>query len=178
MPSVLVAYATRSGGTRDIATVIGEQLTAAGMQVTVSDVGQVRTFDGYDAAVVGSAVYTGRWRADAVELLARQADDGRPIPAWLFQSGPCGEAAADPVPAPKRVRLLADRLGTAAPTTFGGRLEPATARGFLARRLAAGPLAGDFRDFPRVRRWADAIATELLTSQPTATGEPGRAGDR
>jgi menaquinone-dependent protoporphyrinogen oxidase len=172
---VFVAYATKMGGTRDIATAIGEQLKTAGMQVTVCDAHDVRTLDGYDAAVIGSALYTGRWRPEAVALLADHAEHGKAMPVWLFHSGPCGKHAADEVPAPKRVQHLADAVGAAKPITFGGRLEPATARGFIARRMATGPMAGDFRDFDRIRRWADTITSQLAV--PTPIGTPHPAGD-
>ncbi len=177
MTSVLVAYATKMGGTRDIAIAIGERLTTAGSQVTVCDAGEVRTLDGYDAVVIGSAIYAGRWRSEAVSLLAKQANRGTSIPVWLFQSGPCGKTAADPVPVPKRVQRLVDRLGTPAPTTFGGRLEPATARGFIARRMATGPMAGDFRDFDRIRSWADDIAMQLPKSTAMPAGLSPRPHD-
>ena len=168
MTSVLVAYATKMAGTRDIATAIGEQLTAAGMSATVSDAHDVTTLDEFDAAVVGSALYAGRWRPEAVTLLTKYAKSGQQIPIWLFQSGPCGADAADEVPVPRRVQHVADAIGARKPVTFGGRLEPATARGFLARRMAIGPMAGDFRDFDRIRRWADTIAARL--SSPASTG--------
>jgi menaquinone-dependent protoporphyrinogen oxidase len=45
--------------------------------------------------------------------------------------------------------------------TFGGRIEPATAKGFIAKKMAKGPHAGDFRDDERIRHWADGIADQL-----------------
>jgi menaquinone-dependent protoporphyrinogen oxidase len=161
MTNVLVAYASKMGGTRGIATAISEQLTLAGADVHLVSAADTVTLGGYDAAVVGSALYTGRWRPAAVNLLVRHAKAGTAIPVWLFQSGPCGPDATHQLPAPRRVQKLAATIGAAAPTTFGGRLEPATARGFLGRRLASGPMAGDFRDFDQIRRWADGIAVQL-----------------
>ncbi|MEP6979439.1 MAG: flavodoxin domain-containing protein [Nakamurella sp.] len=166
MTSVLVAYATKMGGTKDIATAIGAQLAGTGLNVTVRDANDVKALDGYDAVVIGSALYTGRWRGEAVAVLARQAEKGAATPVWLFQSGPCGGPVPDVTPAPKRVQQLAAAVGAAAPTTFGGRLEPATARGFVARRMAKGRLAGDFRDFDAIRAWADDIAATLAVPTP------------
>lgn len=60
---------------------------------------------------------------------------------------------------------LADAAGAPRPVTFGGRLEAATARGFLAKKMAEGPTAGDFRDFARIRQYAKDIATELTSVQ-------------
>lgn len=161
MTKVLVAYGTKMGATREIATAIAEQLTQAGADVHLTSAEDAAALDRYDALVVGSALYAGRWRPAAVDLLVRQAKTRSTIPVWLFQSGPCGEDAGGQPPAPKRVRQLAVTMGSAAPTTFGGRLELASAQGFLARRMAKGPMAGDYRDFELIRRWADGIAVHL-----------------
>jgi menaquinone-dependent protoporphyrinogen oxidase len=87
------------------------------------------------------------------------------IPTWLFQSGPCGDGAqTQQVVSPMKVRRCADRIGAAHPITFGGRLDPACATGFISRRMATGALAGDFRDFDLIRTWAKQIAASLTDS--------------
>lgn len=173
MTTVLLAYASKMGSTKEIAEVIGVELARAGLDVQVRDACDVTTVHGYDAVVVGSAIYAGRWRPDAVRVVGLIVDknsDVGPSPTWLFHSGPCGEAAAksDAV-APKRVRQAAHQLGIAPPVTFGGRLDPATAKGFIARRMAKGKLAGDFRDFDRIRDWADTIAHQLTAQHADLT---------
>lgn len=160
MNTVLVAYASKMGGTKEIAEAVGAELLAAGHQVDVRDAGEVRDVSRYDTVVVGSALYMGRWRGEAVRLLKRHAGALADRRVWLFHSGPCGEGAGDPVEPPRNVVRLAAAIGAAAPVTFGGRLEPATAKGFLAKRMAAGPLAGDFRDWDRIREWARTVAGE------------------
>ena len=162
MTTVLVACASKMGGTREIGIAIGEELHSAGLTVRVGDAREVGQLDGIDAFVIGSAIYAGRWRAEAVRLLDKVTALRRPVRVFLFQSGPCGpDARNQQLPAPKRVVQLADAAGATQPVTFGGRLEPATARGFLAKKMAKGPTAGDFRDFDRSRQYARTIATEL-----------------
>ncbi len=164
MTTVLVACAGKMGGTREIGIAIGEELHASGLTVKVGDAREVFDLDGFDAVVIGSALYTGRWRPEAVRLLERVTALRRPIRVFLFQSGPCGpDAQTRQVPVPKRVGKLAAAPGVGLPVTFGGRLEPATARGFLAKKMAEGPTAGDFRDFHRIRQYARTIATELMS---------------
>jgi menaquinone-dependent protoporphyrinogen oxidase len=168
--TVLVAFASKMGGTEGIATAIGVELARAGLAVQVRDAGDITSVYGYDAAVVGSAIYTSRWRPEAIDVLeqlAAKATEFRPTPTWLFHSGPCGPAAASTqVVAPKRVRGLAHLIGAAPPVTFGGRLEPATAKGFIARRMAKGAMGGDFRDFERIAAWAASIAQQLTAAEP------------
>jgi menaquinone-dependent protoporphyrinogen oxidase len=66
------------------------------------------------------------------------------------------------------VRRLRGRIPSSAPITFGGVLDLSTARGFLARRMAQGDLAGDYRDPDRIRAWADRIAGTLAGHAPPA----------
>ncbi len=162
MTSALIAYASKMGGTREIAEAIGQELRQAGVTVTVTDAADVGRIDGYDAVVVGSAVYASRWRSEAVDLLGRLADSRTRPRIWIFQSGPFEKVTtrADH-PVPKKVHRLAAALAAPPVTTFGGRIEPATATGFIARRMAAGPNAGDYRDFAEIRRWAAGISAEI-----------------
>jgi len=149
--NVLVTYASKMGGTKDIAAAIGAELTNLGSEVTLLDAASVCSVDRFDAVVLGSSLYLRRWRPDAItvlRLLAKRGTELGSIPVWLFQSGPCGNGArTEQVASPRKVRRYADRLGAAHPMTFGGRLDPALATGFIARRMATGALVGDFRDF-------------------------------
>jgi menaquinone-dependent protoporphyrinogen oxidase len=159
---VLVAFASKMGGTAGIAEMIAEELRAHGLRVDVMPTADVDAIGGYRAVVLGSGLYMRRWRAEAVRFLRRHQGELRGTRVWLFQSGPCGPAAAEPAaPEPGAVRRLRSRADIEAPETFGGRLDPASARGWLARRMASGELAGDFRDPLRIRRWAAGIAAAL-----------------
>jgi len=173
---VLVVHASKSGGTAGIATIVADELRAAGLTVdvaTAADAGCAgATLAGYRAVVVGSALYMGRWRPEAMRFLRRHLVMLRGRRVWLFQSGPCGPDAAREAEhgahEPKAVRDLREDLDIAPPATFGGVLDPATAHGFLARRMARGDRAGDFRDPERIRAWARGIAAEVRVT--------GRAG--
>jgi menaquinone-dependent protoporphyrinogen oxidase len=162
MTGVLVAYASRMGATREIAEVIGTRLAAAGLDVTVRDCADRPDADGYQALVVGSAIYVRRWLPAAKALLRTLGPEWRGR-VWLFHSGPCGDGAeTEQVAAPRSVRKIATALGTAPVMTFGGRLDRSQAVGPISRWMATGTeLAGDFRDFDRIRAWADDIAYAL-----------------
>lgn len=78
---VLVTAATKHGATAEIAAMIGEVLRAEQcLDATVVPPEEVAAIDGYDAVVLGSAVYAGHWLTPAKELVDRAAD-------WQ-QSGP------------------------------------------------------------------------------------------
>ncbi|MGW6442647.1 flavodoxin domain-containing protein [Lentzea sp. NPDC055074] len=165
MTDVLVAYATKMGSTREIAEAIGERLRSAGHEVTVLDAARVRSVERHDALVLGSGLYAGRWRREAVKLLKRNEELLVDRPTWLFHDGPLGKEIT-PQPAPRKVREIAARIGSEEPATFGGRLTAQTAVGFIAKKMAQGDMAGDFRDFDEIRAWADRVAGQLAGSSP------------
>jgi menaquinone-dependent protoporphyrinogen oxidase len=161
MVKVLVAYGTKMGGTAGIAEKVAESLRARGHEVTLAPAAKVPRKAQFDAAVVGSGLYAGRWRRGAVRLLRRLAGAGRKMPVWLFHSGPLGDDQADqPMPLPKRVQILADRLGAHDVVTFGGRL-PGDARGFIARAMLRNGRGGDWRQLEQAAAWGNALADEL-----------------
>ena len=69
MRQVLVAYGSVMGSTAEIAEWIAEELRRAGLQVVVCDATTAPSPNGFQAVVVGSAVYHGRWRPEAVRFL-------------------------------------------------------------------------------------------------------------
>ena len=162
MAKVLVAYGSKMGGTAGIAARVADTLRGRGHQVTLAAAGKVPRRAAFDAAVVGSGLYAGRWRREAVRLLGRLARSAqKPSRVWLFHSGPLGdEHADDPVGLPKKVLASAERLGAEEVVTFGGRL-PADAPGFVAKAMARNGMAGDWRRLDHAEAWANAIAGEL-----------------
>ncbi len=70
---VLVAAATKYGATAEIAQAIAETLGEHGLEAAVLPPEQVEGVEGYDAVVVGSAVYAGHWLKPARELVERHA---------------------------------------------------------------------------------------------------------
>ena len=58
---VLVAAATKHGATGEIAQAIADTLRDQGLDPAVLEPERVDTIDGYDAVVLGSAVYAGHW---------------------------------------------------------------------------------------------------------------------
>jgi menaquinone-dependent protoporphyrinogen oxidase len=162
-PRVVVAYASRHEASAEIAAAIAGELGAAGCVTDVGEARAVASLVGVDAAIVGSALYLGRWDDSALDLLRRERAALARIPTWLFSSGPVGDGKATARPArlpqPEEVAALAGEIG-AHVTTFGGRVSPDD-DAFDLRIMASAGLAGDWRDFDRIRAWARAIAADV-----------------
>jgi menaquinone-dependent protoporphyrinogen oxidase len=164
--NVLVTAASRQGATYEIAEAIGRVLRERGFDSTISRPEQVDDVTGYDAVVIGSAIYTGHWLEPANDFARRFAHELAQRPVWLFSSGPVGDPR----------RKLVQKM-TADPLELPSVLAQTHARGhrILAGRLAGDHLAGaqrlsllifrglqgDWRDWAEIERYATAIADAL-----------------
>lgn len=162
MTRVLVAFASKMGGTQGIAEAIGEELLDRGLDVEVRVVGEVSSVDGYDCVVLGSAIYAARWRLEAARFFRRHTAELAGRGVWLFESGWIGKHPEFLAATPGG-RRRAKRVGADMPVVFGGRLDPDLATGLLDRMLARRR-PGDFRDFTEIRTWARKVADSVSTT--------------
>lgn len=160
-PTVLVAYGSKNGSTKGIADLIGIALQHEGLAVAVRPAGEVRDLGGYDAVVLGGALYAGRWHQDARRFVRRHADVLTRTPLWLFSSGPLDDSADQrDIPPVSYVARAARRLRARGHVTFGGRLAD-DAKGFVAKAMVRNGRGGDFRNTERIGGWARSIAGEV-----------------
>jgi menaquinone-dependent protoporphyrinogen oxidase len=66
---ILVAYASRSGTTAEVADAICKTLTESGAQVDVMPVQEVKDVTPYGAVIAGSAIRAARWLPEAVHFI-------------------------------------------------------------------------------------------------------------
>ncbi|MGB2909340.1 MAG: flavodoxin domain-containing protein [Anaerolineales bacterium] len=163
---VLVAYATKYGATAEIAEKIGQVLRQAGLPTDVLPVDRVSDLTPYKAVVLGSAVYIGKWRKEAVKFLQANEIMLAERQVWLFSSGPSGEG--DPVELgkgwrfPKAQQPIADRIQPRDIAIFHGDVNMQKLN-FIDKWMAKNvevPL-GDFRDWEAITSWATDIADVL-----------------
>ncbi|HJL18285.1 MAG TPA: flavodoxin domain-containing protein [Sandaracinaceae bacterium LLY-WYZ-13_1] len=165
---VLVTWGSKRGGTEGIAHIVAEALEDRGHEVTAVSAEAVDRVEGFDAVVVGGALYANRWPANVRRFVRRHVRALRRVPVWFFSSGPLDESAdRRAIEAPTQVAVLAERVGAKGHVTFGGRLAP-DAEGFPASAMAESN-AGDWRNPPRIRAWANELADALPEATP---GEP------
>lgn len=172
---VLIAYGSKHGGTRGIAHLLAQGLEARGHEVRVQPARERTPLEGYDAVIVGGALYANRWHPAARRFVARNVTALRRRPVWFFSSGPLDDSAERTViePAPQ-VAALIERVGALGHVTFGGRLA-ADSSGFPAQAMAK-TMAGDFRNPARIDDWAAALATAVGTARSGYHQVPGASG--
>jgi len=170
---ILVAYGSEYGATKGIAERIGKRLRAAGHQVEVRPAKLAGVLVGYDAFIVGSAVYFGRWMKEAREFVRRKRLILASHPLWLFSSGPLRTETTDSqgreltaVSEPKEIAEFRESVKPRDHRVFFGALDRSELglRDRAIAKLPAGrkPLPeGDFRDWQDIEAWAESIANEL-----------------
>ena len=176
---ILVAYASRHGATRGIAEHIARTLEWAGLDVTLRPVEDAGPADDYGAFLIGSAAYMGGWLGEATAFVRHHRAVLAARPVWLFSSGPVGTETVDAkgrdqlkAAEPKEFEEFARTIRPRDQRVFFGAYHPDAAPAGLAEVLMAKFMrlapavrkalpAGDFRDWPAIEAWAEAIAHEL-----------------
>jgi menaquinone-dependent protoporphyrinogen oxidase len=178
--TVLVAYASRRGSTREVAQRIGARLSAHGFGVHLDPLLGQEEVRRFEAVVLGSPVYGGQWETEAVGFVRRNAAALAGRPLWTFSVGWLAhhrgllrtESWSDAKGLVELDRLLHPRDHR----FFAGALAPAELP--LGQRTAfrlAGGRYGDFRDWDAIDGWTDEIAQQLLAApQMPAIRAPGR----
>lgn len=186
MPRVHVVYASRHGGTQEIAERIAEVLRTSGAEVVVANAADRPDARGFDAHVVGSGVYIGSWLKEGTEFLERNRSALAQHPVWLFSSGPLPgssketdatdplENALGPTEGPgsggrRKIEALAAAIRPRDHRVFRGAYDPNDPPKSIPERLvrlmpASKEIlpAGDFRDWDDIEAWAHEIAEKLV----------------
>lgn len=164
---VLVTYASRYGSTAEVAEAIGSVLREEGFDVDVRHVADVDDPGGYEAVVVGSPIYFGRWMSEAADLVSRHRAVLAERPVALFTV--CGTMMTDTERNRRHVRRWLAPVHRRAPEVrpvdtglFGGKVER---RGLtLFDRLfvwASRTIEADRRDWDLIQAWARDLAPKL-----------------
>lgn len=161
--NVLIAVASKHGATKDIADEIARVLETKGIDVTSQSCDAIDSVAGFDAIVVGSAVYAGHWRPEATSFVTDHATDLEAVPVWLFSSGPLGDPPK-PDDNPIEVADLTAVVQARGHALFAGRLDAADLSfGEKAIvKLVKAPY-GDFRPWDTIDEWSNHIADVLST---------------
>ncbi len=161
---ILVAYASRKGSTAEIARAVARDLENAGIMVVVADMNSVTSLETYDALVLATPLYAGKFLADIPAFITRHRNYIVKIPVAGFVTGiaPVYPKAGDP----KAIAgTLAEAMAPAKPvavTMFAGKFDPGD-QGFLVRSIGKMMKIpeGDFRDWDAISAWARELPAKM-----------------
>lgn len=165
MTRVLVTAASKHDATGEIAEAIGQTLSDHGVEAVVTPPGEAPGPEGFDAVVLGSAVYAGHWLKPALAYAEEHQDALAGLPVWMFSSGPVGDPPR-PIEEPADAVRVAGEIGAREHRLFSGRLDP-TILGRGERLIVKAMRAprGDFREWAAITGWGTGIAAELGASR-------------
>jgi menaquinone-dependent protoporphyrinogen oxidase len=169
---VLVTAASRHGTTAEIARVIAGVLRTFDLTVDVIAPEEVASVEAYDAVILGSAIYAGRWLEPAKDFVVCHQQELEDRPLFLFSSGPLGDPPK-PAQEPGDARAIEATTHAMDQRVFAGRLTQSHLS--LPERLIVTAVRapyGDFRPWDDIADWAIEIARYLRAESV----EPAPAG--
>jgi menaquinone-dependent protoporphyrinogen oxidase len=167
LTKVLVAFATRFGSTREIASAIAAELISEGMDATAAEATSALNPDDYDAFVIGSPLYGNKWMGAAGMFAAITSERINGKPVALFSIGTlsvgneqAGQAEHDAFIG--KLREVAPKLNVVSDALFTGYFDRANLPWYLRiiDRFAPTP-QGDHRNWPAIHAWAKSVASKF-----------------
>ena len=157
---VLVTAASKHGVTDEIAERIGAVLAAHGVDAEVKKLQEVSGLAGYEAVVLGSGIYLGKWLKEARRFVEVHAAELAQRPTWLFASG---SIMGDPPVGDDPNAMGAGLVERLVETTHAREL-----------KLFAGKLDLRKLGLPRRRRcaWPMPARATTATGKRSTTGQP------
>jgi menaquinone-dependent protoporphyrinogen oxidase len=152
MNTVLVAYATKHGSTREVAADVARVIRQAGFEVDISPARDVKSLDLYQAVVLGGALYMGRLHKDARKLLKRKRGELASLPLAVFAMGPKSTEPQELEGARAQLERALNAVPEVKPLAtaiFGGVMK-------FGKKKAL-----DARDWEAIQAWAEEVAHKL-----------------
>jgi len=81
---ILVAYGSFAGSTAETAVFIGKKLSEKGMTADVKPVEKIKTIEGYDAVIIGSAVEMGKLKGSVIRFTEKNKAALTKVPVAIF----------------------------------------------------------------------------------------------
>lgn len=157
---VLIAYTSKYGSTGGVADAIGKELCAGGMNADVLLAGNAVNVGSYQAVVIGSPIYMGKWMSEAADFVKENSDILRKVPVVYFLvcmtlSQPTDKKRAEVLSYMEPVLKDVPEVKPLGIGTFAGALNYGNLS-WLNRKIlkSKGTPEGDFRDWNAIRAWA------------------------
>jgi menaquinone-dependent protoporphyrinogen oxidase len=169
--TILVAYASKYGATREIAEAIAGTLSKNEIPADLRSVDSVDGVQEYKAVILGSAIYIGKWPKSAVSFLKKNQENLIGLPVWLFSSGPSGEGdplqLVDGIRYPASLKPLIENIHPLNIAVFHGdinlnKINPMEK--WAIKNVVKKPF-GDYRDWKSIDDWTYSVIDGLKTTR-------------
>ncbi|WP_035743391.1 flavodoxin domain-containing protein [Arthrobacter sp. MA-N2] len=172
--TVLVAYASALGSTKEIAQHVASRMAGVLDDVECRAVAEIESVTGYEAVVIGSAIHNQAWLPEASLFVRRHAPGLATRPVWAFSVG-----MADALPKPFRkraaafqqeriARVLSKEVPLRAHRVFSGVYRPSQMPAPLRALFhLSGGRFGDLRDWAAIDAWTDQMTAQLAHTEPS-----------
>lgn len=170
---VLTLYASAHGSTAEVAGFIADIWRRRGIETDVAAVSPTLSLARYDAYALGSAIHSGLWLPEMATFVRRSSEQlsGKPVYLWLNclrVLEPEGYAYVTNNYLPN---ILDRKLSFRKIGVFAGKIDLATINEEEVWTLTfrydgsktPAQLAGDYRDWEKIRDWAEQVAADLET---------------
>jgi menaquinone-dependent protoporphyrinogen oxidase len=164
MASILVAYATKFGSTREVAERVSARLRERGLETELRAAGEVKSLDGYDAVVFGGALYMFRLIREGRRFLSHKRKGLSRLPVAIFAMGPTEQVEQQFVDARRHLDKTLLKLRGVVPvavTIFGGVFDATKLKFPYANAGTRAMPPADLRDWKAIEAWADALPGKL-----------------
>ena len=172
---ILIAYASMSGSTGEVAESIGEVLCAAGATVDVRLVNKVKDLRPYNAFVVGSAVRSDMWLPEAKNFIVANCGMLMEAPVAYFLT--CLTLVRSTEESRRKARSFIKPMLDLVPEVhpvdigfFAGVLDYSKfsfgMRAVMKYKMwTKGVQEGDYRNWDAIRTWAKSLRPKLMSPQ-------------
>jgi len=174
---ILLAYATMSGSTQEIAEFVANELTHLGDHVELRPCNEIHDLTEFSGVVLGAPIYMFHLHKDAQRFLQRHQKSLAGLPIAVFAGGPYGpNVAQDALGVRKNLDNELAKFVWLKPVSVqlvGGRFDPARLR-FPYNLIPAlkQATASDSRNWEEIRAWVNSLPSLLVhpSLQPLTYG--------
>jgi menaquinone-dependent protoporphyrinogen oxidase len=155
--TLLIAYGSKRGSTREVAEAIAKKLAEGEREVELRRAADVDDLTPYDGVILGGSLYFGRLHGDVVRFLAKHRRTLSELPVAVFALGPTTVEPNDLAASRAQLDKALEKARGVEPQSvavFGGVIDPTKLRFPLSRMSPS-----DARDWDAIDAWADEIAT-------------------
>lgn len=166
MTRILVVTSSKHGSTTAIGDAIANELKRHRIEAIHADAKHAPPPEGFDAAILGSAVYMGKWMGPLKAYVEQHKATLNRIAVFLFSSGPLSLDAPKPGDTPADAVPITAAIGAREHVVFAGRLDfdDLNVLERAAARVVKAPF-GDFRPWSEIGAWARHVAGEVAPKE-------------